>query len=462
MKDLSTVILAAGKSTRMKSKTNKVLHKLAGLPLVSYPVGESVKLGLKKLVLVIGKGQEQVFEDALAKRNDIEYCIQEDALGTGDAVLRTEKNLKDFSGYVLIIPGDVPLIQSETLIQFIKKMEDEDADCGVISTMHPEPGSYGRILRDVEGKFAAIREEKDATDLEKCVNEINTGIYVVESKFLFNYLKKVRPNNAQKEYYLTDIIELAVSEGKKVIAHVAEPHEQFLGVNDRFDLAYANKIMNLYIAESWMSKGVSIQDPDQTYIDYDVKIGQDSYIAPFTFLKGKTRIGRGCTIDAGAVLEDAVIGDNVHIRPYTVIEKSLIKEGAVVGPFSRVRPDSVLEKEVKVGNFVEVKKSVLKLGVKANHLSYIGDATIGERTNIGCGTITCNYDGEKKHRTIIGKEVFVGSDTQFIAPVKIGRGAVIGAGSTITKDVPADALALSRTEQVNVRSWVSKKRKKKK
>lgn len=453
MKDLAIVILAAGQSTRMKSKRSKVLHPLAGLPVISYPVREGLKLKPEKIVLVIGKDCQKRFEEVLPANKIINYCIQSEALGTGDAVSRSENSLKSFKGYILILPGDVPLIAADTLKLFYNNVVDENADCAIISTMLPDPAHYGRVVRNEKGDFTAIREFKDASDIERSINEINTGIFLVRSNWLYKTLKKVKPHNKQKEYYLTDLIELAIKEDKKVFAHLSHPPEQFLGINDRYDLSYANKIMTFCICEKWMSKGVSILDPDQTYIDYNVKIGADTTIAPFVFLKGDTRIGKNCIIDAGVILKDVVVGDNVHIKPYSVLEKSTINEGGIVGPFSRVRPDSVVGKNSRVGNFVEIKKSVLKEGVKANHLSYIGDTTIGSKTNVGCGTITCNYDGAKKHKTIIGEEVLIGSDVQFIAPVKIGKGSVIGAGSTITKNVPPDALAVSRAEQVNVKDW---------
>lgn len=453
MKKLAIVILAAGKSTRMKSATSKVLHRLAGLPLVSYPLQEALKLRPQKLVMVVGRGEEASFEQALGRDKRVKYCTQAGARGTGDAVLSVEGLLKNFDGYVLVLPGDVPLIFSSTLGEFIGTVEEGGADCAIISTCMPDPAEYGRVIRDDSGRFLAIREARDATDDELEIDEINTGIVLARSNWLFESLKEIKPHNAQNEYYLTDVIDLAARGGRKVMAHCMLPHEQFLGVNDRAGLAYAAKIMHFCIAEYWMVRGVSVQDPDQTYIDSTVTIGEDANIAPSVFLRGKTRVGKGCIIDTGTVLTDATVGDNVYIKPYSVIEESRIMEGAQVGPFSRVRPGSYLGRGVKVGNFVEVKKSVLKPGVKANHLSYIGDATIGAKTNVGCGTITCNYDGRAKHRTVIGEGVLVGSDTQFVAPVRIGKNAVIGAGSTITKNVPPKALALSRVEQVNISNW---------
>lgn len=460
MKDIAIVMLAAGKSTRMRSKTSKVLHKVAGQPIIAYSISAARRLNPKKIVIVVGRGQQGQFEEALGKDRKIEYCVQAEARGTGHAVAQAEKCLIGFDGYIMILPGDVPLIWPATLEAFVGNVMDEGAVCSIISTEWPDPNQYGRVLRNKKGGFKAIREARDATDAERDIHEINSGIFLVKSKWLFGALKNVKPHNAQKEYYLTDIIEMAVGAGDLVTAHCFSPHEQFVGINDRSDLAFVKKIMNSFITEYWMEMGVGIDDPEQTYIDSDVLIGEDTTIAPSVFLRGKTSIGRGCFIDTGSILENAVIGDHVHVKPYSVIEDSKISNGAVVGPFSRVRPGSVIGKEARIGNFVEIKKSVLKPGVKANHLSYIGDATIGAKTNVGCGTITCNYDGKNKHRTIIGEGVFIGSDVQFVAPVRIGRGAVIGAGSTVTKNVPPKALALSRVEQVNVKGWAGRKRSK--
>lgn len=458
MKSLAVVILAAGKSTRMKSGLSKVLHKIAGRPVVSYPVGLASRLKPEKIVLVVAKGQEPLFSTLLGDRGGIKYCEQTVALGTGHAVLESEKLLKNFSGKVLILPGDVPLIRYETVERFVERALHEDSVCSIISTELPDPFQYGRVLRDSEGNFLAIREEKDASAAEKAIREINTGIFLADCRWLFDKLRRVKTHNVQKEYYLTDVIGLAVAANEYVTAHCFHPFEQFAGINSRLDLSQASCIMNSYITRSWMDFGVTIVNPGQTYVDSDVKVGVDTYIAPFCFLKGKTRIGKGCVIEAGSVLEDATIGDNAHIKPYSIVERSEIGAGATIGPFARIRPDSIIGENAKIGNFVEVKKSVLKKGVKASHLSYIGDASIDADTNVGCGTITCNYDGEKKHKTTIGKGVFIGSDVQFVAPVKIGNGSVIGAGTTVTKDVPPGALALSRVSQVNVPNYRKKRK----
>ena len=456
MKNVAVVILAAGKSTRMKSSLSKVLHRIAGRAVVSYPVELAAGLSPKKIVVVVGPGQREAFEERLGKMGGVEYCIQREALGTGHAVKVTEKHFKDFDGNILIIPGDVPLIWKSTIYNFVENVVSEDAVCSIISTRLENPFSYGRIIRDEFCNFRSIREEKDASNEEKEIDEINSGIYMVSSKWLYKSLKKIKPANAQKEYYLTDIIEMAVCEGEKVTAHCYEPGEQFLGINDRNALSGAGKLINNYINAAWMEKGVSIVDPEQTYIDADVTIGNDTIISPFVSLRGKTVIGKNCLIDVGSVMEDAVIDDGVHIKPYSIIEKSRVKSGSVIGPFSRLRPETVIEKDVKVGNFVEIKKSHLKKGVKASHLTYLGDSTIGAGTNVGCGTITCNYDGRKKHKTIVGKNVLIGSDVQFVAPVKIGSGAVIGAGTTVTRNVPPGTLALSRVPQVNIKGYSKK------
>lgn len=458
-KKIAVVVLAAGKSTRMKSNLTKVLHPVAGRALITYSIGEVLRLEPDKIVLVVGPKTEKSFKDVLGADRRIKYCVQKKALGTGDAVHSTKRELKNFKGLALIIPGDVPLISAETLNAFITKFRKEDYTVGVLSTDIPDPFSYGRIIRNHEGEFVCIREERDATEDERQISEINTGIIIVKSEWLLHALRLIKPHNAQKEYYLTDIVEHAIKDGRKVMAEEFTPCEEFIGVNNRGELSRVNKLMYAKIAKRWMSKGVSILDPDTTYIDGTVLIDENVTIMPNCFIRGATEIGAGSTIENGVVLTDMIIGENVHIKPYSVMEKSVLKDGVIAGPFARVRPDSILEKNVHIGNFVEVKKSHLKSGAKANHLTYLGDSVVGERTNVGCGTITCNYDGKNKHKTIIGDEVFIGSDVQFIAPVHVGSKSTIGAGSTITKNVPFGALALSRAPQVNVGGYYKRKKK---
>ncbi len=456
MGKLAVVILAAGKSTRMKSKTSKVMHLLAGRPLITYSIEAAAAVNVRPLVVVAGPDQRDVMAEVKSRGGIV--AIQREALGTGHAVLQARPALSGFKGRVLILCGDAPLVREETLKKFVSEVEEQNAVCGVLTMEMKDPGSYGRIIRDLDGQPVRIVEARDAHKDDLAVKEVNSGIFCVEKKWLFDTLTKIEPKNHQKEYYLTDIAHRAISEGKKMVAFPGggDPRE-FLGVNTRVDLAEATACMRERINRRHMLAGVSIVDPERTYIDADVRIGNDTTIWPGAMLLGKSRIGSACTIENGVVLKNSTVDDSVHIRSYSVIEDSSIARAAVVGPFSRLRPASVIGKNVRIGNFVEIKKSEIKEGAKANHLTYLGDATIGPRVNVGCGTITCNYDGRAKYRTFVGEGAFIGSDTQFVAPVRIGRGATIGAGSTITKDVPPKALALTRSPQVIVKNWKPKR-----
>lgn len=456
MAGLAAVILGAGKSTRMKSETSKVMHLLAGRPLITYPIEAAKKLRANPILVVAGPDQDDVKREAA--KLGIKLVVQKNALGTGHAVLQTRRALQSFRGHVLVLCGDAPLIRRETLELFVREVRRHDATCGVLTMELKNPGSYGRIIRDLDGQLVRIVEAKDAGRDDLKVREVNSGIFCVEKKWLFETLHKIEPKNHQKEYYLTDIAHHAISEGKRIVAFKGEDAKEFLGVNTRVDLALAIAAMRDKINNRHMMDGVSIMDPTQTYIDADVRIGNDTTIWPGTFIMGRTVVGSNCTIENGVVLKNVRIENGVHIKPYSVVEDSSIATAAIVGPFSRIRPASKIGKNVRIGNFVEVKKSDLKEGAKANHLTYLGDAYVGPRVNVGCGTITCNYDGRAKYRTIIGEGVFIGSDVQFVAPVTIGKGATIGAGSTITKNVPPKALALTRAPQVIVKNWKPKKK----
>ncbi|MBT3182379.1 MAG: bifunctional UDP-N-acetylglucosamine diphosphorylase/glucosamine-1-phosphate N-acetyltransferase GlmU [Deltaproteobacteria bacterium] len=460
MSKLVTVILAAGQSTRMKSKRSKVLHNLAGQPVISYVV-DIAKKGVKseKVIVVVGPKQDDLRK--YLKENHIAEAIQKQPLGTGNAVQASENKLKGFDGYVLVLCGDVPLLQAEVVSSFIKRVKSKNFTLGVLTMTPSDAGNYGRIVRDLDGEVIKIVEARDASEEELKIREVNSGILCFDAKWLFKSLKKLSNKNVKGEYYITDLVGIALKEGASVVAFNGEPAHDLLGINTRIDLARAYEIMRERINKKHMLGGVGLLDYRHINIDANVKIGADTSIMPYSFIRGDTRIGKDCIIENGVVIENAVIGDGVHIKAHSVIEDSKIADGAIVGPFSRVRPDSKVGKGARVGNFVELKKCDLKDGAKANHLSYLGDASIGSGVNIGCGTITCNYDGVSKYRTVIGDNVFVGSDTQFVAPVRIGKCATIGAGSTITKDVPADALALSRSDQKIIKNW-SKKRKKKK
>jgi bifunctional UDP-N-acetylglucosamine pyrophosphorylase / glucosamine-1-phosphate N-acetyltransferase len=456
-KKLAAVILAAGRGTRMKSSRSKVLHTLAGVPMGTFPIKLAQSLGANPITLVIGHDPENV-RDAFAGEN-IQFALQHDQLGTGHALLCAEPSLSRFSGSLLLLCGDVPLLKEETLDQLYEHHCSQQASMTLLTVNLSDPTGYGRILR--QGKdVVRIIEEKDATPEEKTITEINTGIYLFETPLIFELLNRLDNGNAQGEYYLTDTIQLAHEKGLKISAVVVEDPEEVQGINDRVQLAQAEAVVRRRINENLMRGGVTLIDPETTYIDGEVLIGEDTLVYPGAQISGATHIGRQCIIEAGVVVSNCHIDDNVHIKAGSVLSDSEIGENSQIGPMAHLRPGTILRGDNKIGNFVETKKADIGKGSKASHLTYLGDAEIGEDVNIGCGTITCNYDGVRKHKTIIEDQVFVGSDTQFVAPVVIGRNSLIGAGSTITKDVPPDALALSRTEQKNLEGWRLRKKKK--
>ena len=452
---LAAVILAAGKGTRMKSELPKVLHAVAGVPMLKYPVGLARELGCAPTVAVIGHGAETV-ETALAG-SGVLFALQSQQLGTGHALLCAEPQLAGFSGTVLLLCGDVPLLRRETLEALLHYHQAQQATVTVLTAHMPNPHGYGRIVRQGD-EVLRIVEEKDAGQQQRAINEINTGIYALEAPFVFEALKTIGCDNAQGEYYLTDVLAAARRAGRRVCALAAGAPEETMGINDRVQLAEAGALMRQRINRELMLAGVTLVDPATSYIEPQVRIGADCIIEPNVQLRGATVIGRGCRIDTGVCVDGCTVGDGVHLKAGSVMTASSIGDRSEVGPMAHLRPGTVLVGENKIGNFVETKQSVLGQGSKASHLTYIGDAEVGRKVNIGCGTITCNYDGVNKHKTIIEDEVFVGSDTQFVAPVRIGRGALIGAGSTITRDVPADALALSRPEQKIIEGWAAKQR----
>ncbi len=458
MHSLAIILLAAGKGTRMKSDTVKVLHPVAGLPMLAYPVQTARALQPDKLIVVVGHQRDRVEE--LCGGGDILFVHQQEQLGSGQAVAVTEPFLQGFSGTVAIMCGDVPLIRVETIRKFLAGHRESTAALSVLSVILEDPTGYGRIVRDASGRVQAIVEHRDATPQQKTITEINTGIYCGEAPFLFQVLKKIGRDNDQAEYYLPDIVSLAYREGKKVQAVVTDNFQEVKGINDRVDLSEAERVMRQRILRHHMQDGVTIIDPDSTYIDCGVTIGQDTVIHPNTCIRGTSSIGRNCTIDSNATIINSTVGNNVHIKSSSVIDESQIQDNAAIGPFAHLRPQTFIAEGGRVGNFVEIKKSRLGKGSKANHLTYIGDTTIGDEVNIGAGTITCNYDGKTKHPTVIEDRVFVGSNTSLVAPVRVGKGAVIGAGSTITKDVPAGALAVGRAKQTTYENWFSIKRKK--
>ncbi|RLB67496.1 MAG: bifunctional UDP-N-acetylglucosamine diphosphorylase/glucosamine-1-phosphate N-acetyltransferase GlmU [Deltaproteobacteria bacterium] len=454
---LAAVILAAGQGTRMKSDLPKVLHPVAGKSMLSHVVETARALDAAPIVPVIGHRADLVRTE-MGNENLI-FALQSEQLGTGHALQCAEASLRAFEGDLMLLCGDVPLLRDDTLQALLHHHRKNSASITILTALMADPTGYGRIIRGPNG-VERIVEEKDASSTERQVNEINTGIYLFRAPEVFDFLQKLDNQNAQGEYYLTDVVAAARKAGERVEALLVENAEEAMGINDRVQLAQAGGIMRQRINEIHQRAGVTLIDPAATYIDPDVVIGPDTLIHPGVHLRGKTIIGSNCEIEPGVVVTDCTIGDHAHLKPGSVLSESILGDSCAVGPMAHLRPGTVLAGNNKIGNFVETKKAVIGEKSQASHLTYIGDATLGKNVNIGCGTITCNYDGVNKYQTTIEDDVFVGSDTQFIAPVTIGRGSLIGAGSTITKDVPADALALSRSEQKNIAGWAERNRKK--
>lgn len=457
MENVVAVILAAGKGTRMKSGLIKVLHPAAGRPMIAWPVDAARAAGAVPIVLVVGHQAESV-RAAFSAADDIRCAMQEEQLGTGHAVACARNELSGFKGTVLILCGDTPLLTVDTLKGLIASHHANGAVLTVLTAMMDNPQGYGRVVRDDSGRVLRIVEQKDATPEEQSIHEINSGIYCVESDFLFANIGLIGSDNAQQEFYLTDLLLIAVSQGLTCLGLCTGDSAEIMGVNDRAQLAEAARILRRRINYGLMCSGVSLVDPEQTYIDQGVLIGPDTTIHPNCSISGSTVIGSGCTIESGVSIDGCRIGDGCHIKAGSVLEGSELHGAVAVGPMAHLRPGTVLHDHVKIGNFVETKKIVMGEGSKASHLTYLGDAEIGCNVNIGCGTITCNYDGVNKHRTVIGDDVFIGSDVQLVAPVTVGRNSLVAAGTTVTADVPPDSLAISRVSQVNKEGWRLKKR----
>jgi bifunctional UDP-N-acetylglucosamine pyrophosphorylase/glucosamine-1-phosphate N-acetyltransferase len=459
--NLEVVILAAGLGTRMKSATVKVLHRAAGRPLIDYVLDLASELSARPPVVVVGHQREAVQQHV---GNRARYAIQEPQLGTGHAVLQAVQVLgSDVAGKkILILSGDVPLMRRETLQRLLDEHQRAGNALTLLSTIRENPGLYGRIVRDGGGAVTRIVEAKDASDQERQIQEANAGTYLFEGNHLADNLRRLSTNNAQAEYYLTDLIGMLRESGKRVGAVVVEDPVETLGVNSRAELATVEAEIQRRVVERLMREGVTFRNPSTVVIDSTVSIGAETVIYPFVTLEGTTQIGKGCVIHPGVHLQNVTVGNEVHLKAGTVAEDAIIEDEATVGPYAHLRPGTRLGRHVKVGNFVETKKAVFGEGAKASHLSYIGDAEVGADANIGAGTITCNYDGVNKHKTILEDGVFIGSDTQLVAPVRVGRGAYVGAGSTITEDVPPDSLALSRVPQKVIEGWATRRRAKQK
>jgi bifunctional UDP-N-acetylglucosamine pyrophosphorylase/glucosamine-1-phosphate N-acetyltransferase len=453
--DFSVVILAAGKGTRLKSSLAKVLHRAGGRTLVEHVLRACLPLRPREILVIVGHQA-----DAVAARVSplgAKTVLQQPQNGTGHA-LRVARSKLGRAKYALVLPGDAPLIRTETLERLARAHREGGAAATVLTAMLADPTGYGRIVRKQDNSVAAIVEEKAATTEQKAIQEINSSLYAFTLAELWPCLDALRPENVHRELYLTDAIALLNQRGQRVLAEVAADSHEVLGCNTRAELAEVDRIFRARKCRELMDAGVTIFLPETVWIDPEVRIGPDTVVEPGVQLLGSTRIGANCHIHTGSVLWDMVVDDEVTVREHCVMAASRVRAGAVVGPFSRLRPEADIGPHAHVGNFVEVKKSRLGPGAKAQHLSYLGDASIGPGTNIGAGTITCNYDGVKKNRTIIGKQVFVGSNTALVAPVRVGDRAYLAAGSTITDNVPGDALGIARGKQVNKPGWAAARR----
>lgn len=458
MGDTAVIIMAAGKGKRMKSNLPKVLHNLAGKPILNYVLETVNQLEVKRKILIVGYKSNKIKELIGDK---IESVEQKEQLGTAHAVLITKKLLSGFKGDVLILSGDVPFLTIKTLKKLLKYHQDNNFCCTLLSAVLKKPKGYGRIIRDKKGEIKGIIEEADLSADRKKINEINSGIYCFNKEKLFQVLEKITTDNKQGEYYLTDTVKILLNEGLTIGNIIIKDYSEILGINNRSDLADASKKVNQKTLQDLMVQGVTIVDTNSTFIEQGVKIGQDSIIYPFTIIEKNTKIGKNCIIGPNSHLIDSRIEKGVKVWAST-IEDSNIEEEAKIGPYAHLRPGTVVKKGAKIGNFVEVKKSTIGEGSKASHLTYLGDTIIGKRVNIGAGTITCNYDGEKKNKTIIEDGVFIGSNNTLVAPVKLWKDSYTGAGSTITEDVPAGNLAIARSRQKNISGWRKKKKKDKK
>ncbi len=454
-RNVSAILLAAGKGVRFRSNLPKVMHNVLDKPMIYYPIRALINSGIDDIVLVLGSGKEIVKEFVVKEfgENRIRFVVQRVQAGTGDAVKIALPYIKNKR--FLLLYGDMPLIDESV----VKGILDNYSNSELVLTSFITDNRYGRVVRDKNSDLHKTVEEKDATPEEKKIKEVNAGLYLVNIDIARKYIKRLKNDNVQKEYYFPDIFSMAIKDGYSVKIYESEK-ESLLGANNRVELSILNKILQERINRKHMLSGVTIINPESVIIGVDVSIGQDTIIYPDVLISKRCKIGSNVIIERGVIISDSEISDGVHIKPYCHIEKAKVASGAILGPFARLRPDTIVDEGAHIGNFVELKKTYLGKGSKANHLTYLGDAEIGSGVNIGAGTITCNYDGTNKYKTVLSDGVFVGSDTQFVAPVSVGKNSYIGAGSTITEDVPAYSLSLSRVPQKNIPDWVRRKKKK--
>jgi bifunctional UDP-N-acetylglucosamine pyrophosphorylase/glucosamine-1-phosphate N-acetyltransferase len=455
VESLATIILAAGKGTRMKSDLVKILHPLLGIPMLSYTIDLSLnQIKAEKTLVVIGHQADRIKESF--KDLKIQFVLQGEQLGTGHAVLQTAPLLQKFKGSILILCGDVPLVRKETLRSFINDFWENKSVLSVLTSVPENPFGYGRIIRNPEGWLERIVEEKDAKEEERRCREINTGIYCIQASFLFEGLREVGKENSQGEYYLTDLVEVGRGRGLRCSAYRVSDPTEVMGINTRIDLATAEEALRQEKLKELMLSGVTVVDPKNTYVEKRVEVGKDTIVYPSCILQGTTKIGEHCIIEHNSRISDSTIGDGVTIRSNSVITESKVEDQASIGPFAHVRPLSEVRTKATIGSFVEVEKSIIGRGSKANHLAYIGDAFLGENVTMGGGAITSNDNGFERHQTIIGDRAFIGSNVELVAPVKVGSDASVGAGTTVTKNVPEGALAVSRVKQKNIKGWSKK------
>lgn len=452
MKNLFAVVLAAGKGTRMKSKKHKVLHPVCGKPIIDHIVETLSSLGVEETVVVVGHESDAVRQHL---GNRVTFVEQKEQLGTAHAVMQAEPVLSGRDGVTLVLNGDHPLFTSESLRRTVEHHRTTEAAATILTAVLHDPAGYGRVIRGEDGRVDRVVEHKDANPKELEVKEVNTGTFCFDNGKLWKALSEVSNDNAQGEYYLPDVIRILQTKGERISAHTVSDPAEAMGVNNRVQLAAAEKEMRRRILHEHMMNGVTVIDPDHTYIDAGVIIGPDTVIHPGTHLRGSTRIGSNCTIGPNADLTDIIVGDDTEIR-YSVLNGSRVDRNATVGPFAYVRPGSHLEDGTKVGCFVDVKKARLGEGSKISHLGYVGDADVGKGVNIGCGAVTVNYDGVNKHRTVVEDGAFIGCNVNLVAPVRVGKGAYVAAGSTVTDDVPDEALAIARQRQTNKPGYARK------
>jgi bifunctional UDP-N-acetylglucosamine pyrophosphorylase/glucosamine-1-phosphate N-acetyltransferase len=453
MNDKVAIVLAAGEGKRMKSDLSKVVHKVAGLPIIKRVCNAVKDSGIDRCVVVVGHKKEQV-EDTM--KDEVLYAVQKEQLGTGHAVIQAIPMIGD-AKKVVVLCGDAPLISASTIKEALEQNEKNGESATILTACFENPTGYGRIIRNQNGDVSGIVEHKDATDEQKLVNEVNSSMYCFDRDALLSSISKINNKNAQNEYYLTDVIKIMISEGKKVGTYKVNDKNDIMGINDRMQLAEANKIIKKRVNEKHMKEGITIIDPENTYIEENVEIGRDTIVYPGTILEGNTKIGSNCIIGPNSKITDSVIEDGASINNSVLVESKVGKD-TKVGPFAYLRPNSNIGNNVRIGDFVEIKNSNIGNGTKVSHLTYVGDSDIGEKVNFGCGTVTVNYDGVRKYRTVVGDNVFLGCNTNLVAPVKVGNGAYTAAGTTVTEDVPEDALAIGRVRQEIKEGWAKKKK----